>query len=120
MNVNPALQVLPVVVHVTEEHASWYTEVRHTELVSLLPEILGDLLKERERQEADKKKDAVRVKEDVFRGAHMELRCFFRATQPLYHVLVPGAPAPNAALGALQSASTTSPHSLYITASPHP
>ena len=67
----------------------------------------------RER-EADKKKaqDAVRVKEDVFRGARMELRCFFRNTQPLYHVLVPAGP------GALQSASTSSPHTLYITASP--
>lgn len=45
--------VLPVVVHVSEEHASWYTDERHSSLVSLLPEILGDLLKERE---ADKKK----------------------------------------------------------------
>lgn len=111
-------EVLPVVVHVTEEHATWYTEQRHAELVSLIPEILGDLLKEL----ADKKKvgDAVRVKEDVFRGANMELRCFFRSTQPLYHVLVPGAPTPNGALGALQSANATSLHSLYITASPHP
>ena len=45
--------VLPVVVHVSEEHANWYTDERHSSLVSLLPEILGDLLKERE---ADKKK----------------------------------------------------------------
>ena len=69
-----------------------YTDERHATLVSLLPEVLGDLLKERE---ADKKKgqDAVRLKEDVFRGAHMELRCFFRNTQPLYHVLVPAGPA---------------------------
>jgi hypothetical protein len=99
--------VLPVVVSVAEEHAGWYTDERHATLVSLLP----DLLRERE---ADKKKaqDAVRVKEDVFRGARMELRCFFRNTQPLYHVLVPAGP------GALQSASTSSPHTLYITASP--
>jgi hypothetical protein len=84
--------VLPVVVHIAEEHAGWYTDERHATLVSLLPEVLGDLLKERE---ADKKKgqDAVRVKEDVFRGALMELRCFFRNTQPLYHVLVPAGPA---------------------------
>jgi hypothetical protein len=109
--------ILPVVVHVSEEHESWYTDERHSSLVSLLPEILGDLLQERE---ADKKKgDAVRVKEDVFRGAHMELRCFFRNTQPLYHVLVPGGAGPPGTFASLRSADTSSPHTLHVTASPH-
>ena len=63
--------------------------------------------------------DAVRVKEDVFRGANMELRCFFRNTQPLYHVLVPADIAAPGTFGALRSADTSSPHTLYVTASPH-
>ena len=107
--------VLPVVVHVSEEHASWYTDERHSTLVSLLPEVLPDLLKEREVEK--KKGDTVRVKEDVFRGAHMELRCFFRSTQPLYHVLVPGI-GTSGSFGAFQSASTSTPYTLHVTASP--
>ena len=105
-----------MVVHVSEEHENWYTQERHSTLVSLLAEVVGDLLKE--ARDLDRKKgDLVRVKEDVFRGAQMELRCFVRNTQPLYHVLVPSVPAQ----GGLQisSADTTSAHTLYVTASPH-
>ena len=111
--------VLPVVVHVSEEHAEWYSDERHSSLVSLLPEIVGDLLAEHKAAAEKKKGDAVRVKEDVFRGANMELRCFFRSTQPQYHVLVPAAGA-GLESSQLQSADTAHPHTLHITASPRP
>ena len=109
--------VLPVVVHVSEEHAQWYTDERHASLTALLPEIAGDLLAEHKDEAARKKggSDAVRVKEDVFRGASMELRCFFRKTETLYHVLVPGVQGAE-----LQSADTAYAHTLHITASPKP
>ena len=107
-------RALPVVVHVPDKHAGWYTHERHESLVSLLPELLPELLPDLHR-EAKKKGESVRVKEDVFRGAHMELRCFFRSTQPLYHVLVPGAGG-----ASMASADSASAHTLYITASPHP
>eukprot|EP00960_Hanusia_phi_P064598 765838-Hanusia_phi.AAC.8 len=78
-------EILPVVVYVAEVHSRWYDEERHRTIVSLIPEVLEQILP---NTNFDKKKlDATRVKEDVFRGVGMELRCFFRSTLPTYHVL---------------------------------
>ncbi|EKX47742.1 hypothetical protein GUITHDRAFT_106294 [Guillardia theta CCMP2712] len=107
-------EILPVVVYVPEVHSKWYDEVeilpfltcffsrcifwfsfacsalrsdqeRHRVFISLVPEVLEQILP---NANLDKKKlDATRVKEDVFRGVGMELRCFFRSTLPTYHLL---------------------------------
>uniref|UniRef100_A0A7S4NUF8 Uncharacterized protein n=1 Tax=Guillardia theta TaxID=55529 RepID=A0A7S4NUF8_GUITH len=103
-------EILPVVVYVPEVHSKWYDEERHRVFISLVPEVLEQILP---NANLDKKKlDATRVKEDVFRGVGMELRCFFRSTLPTYHLLSTdeqGEP----------HASSTSAWTLHVTVQPH-
>lgn len=60
---------------------------RHKILVSLLPEIVPELIAERK---SDKKQAQTRIKEGVYRGGGLELGCYWRPTDPRYHVIVPG------------------------------
>ncbi len=61
---------------------------QHGTLVSLLPEVIPELLERRETDGKKQRAAETKVKEGKYRGGGMELSFFFRPTEPKYHVLV--------------------------------